>query len=190
MRKIKHLIHMSLDGYANAPDGNFEWMVYNDEIEKYAHDLIHNTGDAVLWGRNTFEGMKTYWPTVLGNSGSSPAELEHANWLNHSTKYVVSTTLTEAELGWENTVVLGENFAEEIAKIKQQPGKDILIMGSLALVRSLREHGLIDEFYINVNPKTLGGGTPLFAPSEQEQLNLVEARTLQGGVVALQYTRV
>ena len=189
MRKIKHLIHMSLDGYAAAADGNFEWMVYNDEIEKYAHDLIHNTGDAVIWGRNTFEGMKTYWPTVLGNPGSSPAELTHANWLNQSTKYVVSSTLDAAELGWENTTLLGANFAEEIAKIKQQPGKDILIMGSLALVQNLRQHGLVDEFYINVNPKTLGGGTPLFAPGEQEQLNLVEARTLQGGVVTLQYTR-
>lgn len=189
MRKIKHLIHMSLDGYANAADGNFEWMVYNDDIEKYAHDLIHDTGDAVIWGRNTFEGMKMYWPTVLGNSGSSPAERNHATWLNQSTKYVVSTTLTEADLGWENSRLLGANFVEEITKIKQQPGKDILIMGSLKLVQSLREHKLIDEFYINLNPKTLGGGTPLFAPGEQELLNFVEAHPLQGGVVALRYER-
>lgn len=189
MRKIKHLIHMSLDGYANAPDGNFEWMVYNDEIEQYAHDLIHNTGDAVLWGRNTFEGMKFYWTTVLGSPGSSAAERNHATWLNQSTKYIVSSTLDAAGLDWENTTLLGANFVEEVAKIKQQPGKDILIMGSLALARTLREHGLVDEFHINVNPKTLGGGIPLFAPGEQAQLTLVKAQALQGGVVALHYNR-
>ena len=189
MRKLKHLIHASLDGYASAPDGSFDWILYNDEIEKYAHDLIHNTTDAVLWGRNTFEGMRSYWSTVPGNPGSSPAELNHANFLNQSHKYVVSTTLKEADLGWDKTVLLGENFAEEVAKIKQQPGKDIVIMGSLKLAESLRRHGLIDEFYINVNPTTLGGGTPLFSAGEQQKLNLLDVGKLKGGVVTLRYER-
>ena len=188
MRKIKHLIHMSLDGYAAAADGNFEWMAYNNEIEKYAHDVIHDTTEAVIWGRNTFEGMRMYWPTVPGNPGSSPAEVNHANWLNQSNKYVVSTTLKEADLGWEKTMLLGKNFAEEIAMLKQQPGKDIVMMGSLTLARALRQHDLIDEIYINVNPTTLGGGVALFAAEEQQKLTLVETRTLGDGVVALQYT--
>ncbi len=189
MRKIKHLIHVSLDGYAAAADGSFDWITYNDEIEKYAHDLIHNTTDSVLWGRNTFEGMRMYWPTVPGNPESSPAEQNHVHWLSQSTKYVASKTLAAADLGWEKTVLLGEPVAEEVAKIRQQPGGDIIMMGSVALAKSLRQHELIDEFFINVNPRVLGGGTPLFEAGEKLSLTLVESRSLKGGVVTLHYAK-
>ena len=78
---------------------------------------------------------------------------------------------------------------EEVAKIKQEPGKDIMIMGSLKLAQALRQHGLIDEFHINVGPLVLGGGTSLFGAGETLKLNLVDAKNLKGGVVALHYAK-
>jgi len=185
MRKVIFLMHVSLDGFVAGPNGEMDWIVYDDEVEKYSHDL-HDTTDAAIYGRATYEMMAGYWPTVLDNPNSQPGERNHAHWLEGATKIVASRTLKHAD--WENTVIIGENLAEEMAKIKQQSGRDLWLLGSPGLAQSFMRLGLIDEYRLNVNPIVLGAGKPLFARQDEAlKLTLLEARTFKRGVVGLRY---
>lgn len=188
MRKIIALFHLSLDGFAAGPDEGLEWISYDDELEQSAHSL-HAMTDAVIWGRVTYQVMASYWLTVPGNPGSTAAELDHANYLEHATKIVVSRTLDRIE--WnnaKNTVLIKDNIAEEINRIKQQPGKDIWFLGSPTLAQTFMKLDLIDEYRINVNPIVLGSGRPLFAGVTRKfPLKLLESKTFKSGVVALRY---
>ena len=188
MRKIISLIHLSLDGFAAGPNDELDWIAYDEELEQDAHAL-HALTDAVIWGRRTYEGMASYWLTIPGNPASTPAELEHARWLDGATKIVVSRTLERID--WNdthNTVLIKENVAEEINKIKQQPGKDVWFLGSTMLAQTFMQLDLIDEYRININPKVLGRGKPLFAGVTREiPLKLLESKTFKSGVVALRY---
>jgi dihydrofolate reductase len=129
---------------------------------------------------------------VPGNRDSTPAELEHAQFLDGATKIVVSRTLDRVAWGdAQNTVLIKDNIADEINKIKQQPGKDIWFLGSTALAQTFMQLDLIDEYRININPIVLGRGKPLFANVTREfPLKLLEAKTFQSGVVALRYEPV
>ena len=188
MRKVISMIHLSLDGLAAGPNDELDWISYDSELEQYAHSL-HAITDSVIWGRRTYEGMAGYWLTVPGNPESTPAELEHARWLDNATKIVVSRTLDHIE--WNNatnTVLIKDNIADEINKIKQQPGKDIWFLGSVALFQTFMQLDLIDEYRININPTVLGQGKPLFANITRNiPLKLLEAQTLKSGVVTLRY---
>jgi dihydrofolate reductase len=142
------------------------------------------TADATIFGRRTYQMMEGFWPTVPGNPASSPSEVEYANWLNNAAKIVLSRMLGSSR--WENTVIIREDAAEEIAKIKTQPGQNILMFGSGAAAQMLMQHNLIDEYRINVNPVVLGKGKPLFGEARLK-LKLLEARSFPGGVAALRY---
>ena len=191
MRKIISMIHLSLDAMASGPNDELDWISYDEELEQYAHSM-HDITDAVIWGRKTYELMAGYWLTVPGNPGSSPAELEHARWLENATKIVVSRTLERID--WnnnQNTVLIKDNIAEQINKIKQQPGKDIWFLGSTNLMQTFMQLDLIDEYRLNINPTILGQGKPLFANvNHQVPLKLLESKTLKSGVVTLRYEPV
>ncbi|HEY7974808.1 MAG TPA: dihydrofolate reductase family protein [Ktedonobacterales bacterium] len=188
MRKIISMIHLSLDGFAAGPDDELDWIAYDDELERYAHSM-HAITDAVIWGRRTYQGMASYWLTVPGNPASTPAEREHARWLDDANKIVVSRTLDRVE--WndaQNVTLIKDNIADEINTIKQQPGKDIWFLGSVMLAQTFMQLDLIDEYRININPTVLGRGKPLFAEGDRAfPLKLLEARTFASGVVALRY---
>ncbi|HEX5439287.1 MAG TPA: dihydrofolate reductase family protein [Ktedonobacterales bacterium] len=188
MRKVISMIHLSLDGFAAGPNDELDWISYDDELEQYAHSM-HAITDAVIWGRRTYELMASYWLTVPGNPESTPAEFEHARYLDGATKIVVSRTLDRVAWGdAQNTVLIKDNIADEINKIKQQPGKDIWFLGSVALAQAFMQLDLIDEYCININPTVLGQGKPLFAGVTRAfPLKLLESRTLKSGVVALRY---
>jgi dihydrofolate reductase len=191
MRKVIAMIHLSLDGFAAGPNDELEWISYDSELEQYAHSM-HDLTDAVIWGRNTYQGMAGYWLTVAGNAGSSAAELEHAKFLENSTKIVVSRTLDRVEWGnTTNTVLIKDNIAEEINKIKQQPGKDIWFLGSRMLAQTFMQLDLIDEYRININPTVLGKGKPLFeGVTRNFPLKLLEAKIFKSGVVGMRYEPV
>lgn len=185
MRKIIMLIHVSLDGFAAPHDGSLDWITYTKELENYSYSL-HDSTDAAIYGGVTYEGMKSYWPTVLTDPNSDAGSLSHARWAEAATKIVISKTLTESD--WANTIFIGDNIAEEINKIKAQPGKNIWLLGSPSIARLFMQLNLIDEYRINVNPSLLGGGVPLFGELESiRPLKLLEARVMDGGVVALRY---
>lgn len=190
MRKVISLIHLSLDGLTSGPNDELDWISYDSELEASAHSM-HDFTDAVIWGRRTYEGMAGYWLTVPGNPDSTPAEREHARYLDNALKIVVSRTLDKVE--WNNnpkTLLIKDNIAEQINALKQQPGKDIWFLGSTMLAQTFMNLDLIDEYRININPIILGKGKPLFANITRKiPLKLLDSTTLKSGVVTLRYER-
>ena len=187
MRKVVLFLHASLDGIVEGPNGtmDIEWISYDGDLAKHADNLL-STVDTILWGRGTYHIMKDYWPAVPSNPSAKPSEVEHSKWLDRTTKVVFSSTLDNVD--WVNTRLVRDNTAEEIMKLKQQPGKDILILGSPGLGHSLMQLGLIDEFQITVSPIVVGRGKPLFKGIDDKlRLNLLDSKTLPSGVVCLHY---
>ena len=179
MRKVVAVELVSLDGVMASPE---EWAFSyaNDEMEE-ANAAGMAASDALLMGRVTYEQMATYWP-------NQPGGTPMVDYINSVPKFVVSTTL-EKPLEWNNsTLIDGNEFAEEIAELKRQSGKDITILGSAALVRSLLREGLLDELRLMVHPIVLGGGKRLFdGGGDRKPLELVDSRTFKTGVLFLTY---
>ncbi|MEQ8672711.1 MAG: dihydrofolate reductase family protein [Aggregatilineales bacterium] len=188
MRKIIFLMHVSLDGFVATTEGDMSWLIYNKEIEAYSHDL-HASTDVAIYGRVTYEMMAGYWPTVLEDPNAGEADLNHARWANDATKYVVSETLESVD--WVNTVIIKDNIKEAFTKLKNQPGKDMWLLGSPRLAQSLMELDLIDEYRLNINPVILGSGMPLFKDGAQRKnLELVKTTNFDGGVIGAIYVPV
>jgi dihydrofolate reductase len=186
MRKVISFMHLSLDGFVQGPnDWDLSFLTYDQELEKHAKDLL-STVDTVLWGRVTYLGMYNYWPTVPSNPSASQHEIEHAQWIDKTTKVIFSTTLEKTE--WNNSRLVKDNIEEEITKLKQQPGKDIMIIGSPRFTHSLMQLGLIDEFQITVHPVALGSGVPLFKDLKDKiKLKLIAGKIFNSGVLGLGY---
>jgi dihydrofolate reductase len=135
------------------------------------------SADLLVFGRRTYQGMAEYWPT---------ATEQVADIMNSISKVVFSGTLDKSD--WNNTRLIKSKAEEEVARLKQQPGKDMLIFGSADLSATLMRHGLIDEFRLGVVPVVLGGGNPLFKPAPGRlPMKLLEARPLKSGCVILRY---
>ena len=185
MRKVILFMHMSLDGFVAGPNGEMDWIAVDDEIFAEAIAL-QPSADTALFGGTLYQEMAGYWPTVPGNPQSSPSDLEHAKWLNNSHKVVLSTTLERAD--WENTRVVRGHIAEEIAALKAQPGKHLMLFGGATMAQTFMRLGLIDEYRLNVNPVILGGGKSLFGSLKDSlRLKRVSSKAYSNGVVGLVY---
>ena len=179
MRKLVAVELVSLDGVMEAPE---EWAFSysNDEMEE-ANASGMAAADAMLLGRVTYQELASYWPY------QDSADQPFTDYLNNTPKYVVSTTLEEP-LGWQNSTLIKKNVAEEIARLKRQPGKDIGIVGSGTLVRSLLREDLLDELRLMVHPIVLGSGKRLFEDGGgRKALELVDSKTFSTGVLYLTY---
>jgi dihydrofolate reductase len=185
MRNLVFFMHATLDGFVAGVNGELNWASLNDEIFDFV-DTLTAKADAALYGRVTYELMESYWPTAAQQPHATKHDKNHAAWYKNVAKIVLSRTLRTDSL--ENTIVINENLKEHILQIKQQEGKDILIFGSPRASHSLLKEGLIDEFWIFVNPVLLGQGKPLFSSvMELTKLKLLESKTFSSGVVALHY---
>ena len=185
MRNVVSFTHISLDGFAAGPNGELDWMSYDEELEKYAEGIVSTVGSP-LYGRVTYQLMESYWPTVLKNPAATPHEIAHARWLENVEKVVFSKSLAKVE--WNNTTLIKDNIVEEVSKLKQQPGKDLVIFGSPSLAHSFMELDLIDEYQLTLNPVLLGSGIPIFEKIKSKtDLKLLEAKTLSSGVLGLHY---
>ena len=174
MRKLVITEFMSLDGVIENPAWTFPY--WNDDIAAFKGEESEST-DALLLGRVTYEGFAAAWPT---------SEDEGAEYFNGVRKYVVSTTLKNAD--WNNSVIISDNVVEEIAKLKEQDGKDITVHGSGKLAQSLLENGLVDRVRLLVYPVVLGQGQKLFVDGMTATFKLVETKPMgDGGVVAMIY---
>jgi dihydrofolate reductase len=179
MRKVIALELVSVDGVMEKPE-EWSFSYSNDEMaEANASGMADS--DAMLLGRVTYEEFASYWP--YQNSADQP----FTDYLNDTPKYVVSTTLEEP-LEWQNSTLIKGNVAEQIAKLKRQPGKDITILGSATLVGSLLADDLLDELRLMVHPVVLGRGKRLFEEgSDLKALELVGSKTFSIGVLYLTY---
>lgn len=185
MRKLVLFMHVSLDGYASDSNGGLGWIPYNEEIEKYAEEVVAEVGSPV-YGRETYRLMESYWPTVLNDPDATRHEAEHAKWLQEVKKIVISGTMDKAE--WNNTMLIKGNIAEEIKALKEQPGKNLVIFGSPGAAKTLLELGLIDEFLLTICPVILGGGKSIFdGGAEKIKLKLLSSRTFKSGIIATRY---
>lgn len=186
MRKIIVSEFVSLDGVLEDPGGaeksrhgGWTWGYWNDEIGKFKLDEILATG-ALLLGRVTYQGFAAAWPSMKDEQG-------FADRMNNLPKHVVSTTLEK--LDWNNSRQIKGNIAEEVSKLKQQPGQDILILGSGELVRELMRLDLLDEYRLLVYPIVLGSGKRLFGNEINKMFKLIETKPFSSGVVLLRYQR-
>jgi dihydrofolate reductase len=185
MRKLVLFAHMSLDGFAGDKNGGLGFLTYNGELQQFADELMKTVG-APVYGKNTYHLMEGYWPTLLNDPNASEYEVKHAQWVQEIPKIVFSTTLESAD--WNNTTLIKDNIVEEVNKLKQQPGKDLVIFGSPGLAKSLMNLGLIDEYQLTLHPIILGEGNSLFDGNTQlSNLKLLESKTLGSGVVTLHY---
>ncbi len=186
MRKVIVSEFVSLDGVIEDPSWTFQFS--SEEQERFKFDELA-ASDALLLGRVTYEGFAAAWPNMMEQyRGPRRAALgEFADMMNGYPKFVVSTTLEEP-LGWNNSALIKGNVAEEVSRLKRQPGKDILIFGSADLVNTLMQRDLIDEYRLMVFPVVVGSGKRLFGDgSDTTVLRLVETKTFGSGVVVLTY---
>jgi dihydrofolate reductase len=185
MRKLVVSEWISLDGVFDA-DTMKQWFhPYDSEDRQGRITELVLASDAFLFGRVTYEMLAGYWPKVKNND---KGDLEIANRLNSSPKYVVSSTLKMAE--WSNSAIVKENVVKEITNLKQQAGHDILVFGSATLVESLMDADLVDEYRLLVHPIIMGSGKRAFKDGmATTKLKLGETRTLSSGVLSLCYQR-
>ena len=185
MRNLIFFMHTSLDGFVAGPNGEMDWINIDDTIFDFVATMT-DKADTALYGRVTYEMMQSYWPTAGEQPNASKHDKEHSAWYNKVSKIVLSKTISEK--GLDNTIVISDQLADNINKIKKQDGKNILIFGSPGASQSLLNQGLIDEFWLFVNPIILGQGMPLFKDiTGTTKLKLVESKTFACGVIALHY---
>jgi dihydrofolate reductase len=185
MRKVIYSMGASLDGFIAGPDGEIDWSAPDDELHRFHNEQVRELG-AHLCGRRLYETM-VYWETADENPSAGETQLEFARIWKSLPKIVFSTTLEQVE---GNTRLARDGVAEEVARLKEQPGKDVAV-GGAGLASTLAELGLIDEYRLFVSPVVLGGGTPyLPALDKRIELELVETRTFGSRVVYLRYRRV
>ncbi|MDX6415249.1 MAG: hypothetical protein QOH23_2659 [Gaiellaceae bacterium] len=184
MSKIVVSEFISLDGVIEDPGGaeGFEhggWTFpyWSAEIGKFKWEELF-ASDSMLLGRITYEGFAAAWPSRTDEQG-------FAERMNSLPKFVVSTTLAEAE--WHNSTVVKGDVAAEIAKLKDQSGGDILVAGSAQLVQTLAQNDLVDEYRLLVYPVVLGSGKRLFGDGKRADLELRETRSFDSGVVLASY---
>jgi len=180
MRKVVASELMSLDGVVESPE-KWHFPYFNDEMAE-AITAAMAASDAMLLGRVTYEEFAAFWP-----SQSSEDDQETTDYMNNTPKFVVSKSLEEP-LEWNNSALIKGEVAEEISKLKEQPGKDISISGSPTLVRSLLEEDLLDELRLMLHPIVVGSGKRLFEEgSDQKALELLDSKTFSTGVLYLTY---
>jgi len=176
MRKIVANFYLSLDGVMEAPD-KWTFPYFNDQLGQ-AVAAGFASSDALLMGRVNYQEWAAYWPA----STDQPI----ADVMNNIRKYVVTTTLDTVE--WNNSTLIKGDLAEEITKLKQQPGKNIAMSGSATLAEWLLHEGLLDELRVMVHPIVVGQGRRLFTDGKPQQtLELVDSKTYRTGVVDLTY---
>jgi dihydrofolate reductase len=178
MRKVVASLFISLDGVTESPD---KWQFEFDDDMMAAMTAAIAGIDTILLGRVTYDEWFPYWPT----STDEP----FASFINTTPKVVVSTTLDKVEWGqWDKITRIKGNLAEEIAKLKQQPGKSLGVSGSPTLVRSLLKQDLLDELQLLIHPVVAGSGKRLFKDGDDlKRLKLVDTKVTSSGCVIVTY---
>jgi dihydrofolate reductase len=182
MPKLYSFNMVTLNGFFEGPEPwSIDWHNADAEFNDFSIEQLNTIG-TILFGRKTYQGMANYWPT--------PAAVEAdpvvAGAMNSLPKIVFSRTLQTAD--WNNSRLIKDNIAEEITRLKQEPGKDLALFGSANLMSTLMKLNLIDEHRVMVNPVVLGSGTSLFQGVDGRlNLKLDNARTFKSGNVLLTY---
>jgi dihydrofolate reductase len=188
MRNVVLWIGMSFDGFTSGPDERLDWLVPHviTPQAEMVFSRLRERCDTVLVGRVNYEGFFGYWPKVKDDPKASPTDVAISRWLDDIPKVVFSRTLREVK--WKNSRLAREEATDEVAALKREAGKDIIIQNSTRLTRSLLAAGLVDELHIMVVPVVLGSGRALFSGLPgQIDLALVEQTRFDNGTFAVRY---
>lgn len=189
MRKLVLQEFISLDGLVAGPNGSVDFIpaaMQGDRHFGKDQVALMDATDTLVLGRATYEMFSGYWPHVTEGE-----EQAFADKFNALRKIVFSKTLKRAPWGkWGDARIVRDNIVDEVARLKRQPGKNVLVSGSVSIARSLIDHGLIDEYRLVVCPVVLGKGLPLFRDGMQSiSMNLVDVHALDRGAVSAIYAR-
>ena len=178
MRQVIVSNIMSLDGYYEGPGGDVMALPFDQGFNEYNAERLR-AADTLLLGRKSYEGFKSYWPPVADNPDVTPVEREISRLNGAIEKVVVSDSLTPDQTApWHNTRIIRRADAhEEVAKLKDVPGREILVFGSHTLWNDLLAHGLVDELHLMIGPGVLAAGTPAFESQPPVSLRLMDTRT-------------
>ena len=196
MRKLVVSNAMSLDGYYEGPGKNvmalfdYRWDYPTDEgFDAYNAERLR-AADTLLLGRVSYDGFKSFWPSVADDPNATPIQREISRLNNAIDKVVISDSLTSEQTApWHNTrIIRRAEVHAQIAELKRQTGRDILVFGSHTLWRDLLAHDLVDELHLMIGPVVIGAGTPVFDGPPNASLRLIETRTWDAsGNVLVQY---
>ncbi len=185
MRKLKLQVQMSVGGYVAGPNGELDFMTWKSDnrLLEYINSLT-DSSDTILLGRKMTDGFIDYWTKVL-NDPKNP-EYSFAKKMIDTPKVVFSKTLRTST--WTNTTLASGDLTDEIAKLKNRPGKDIIVYGGASFVSSLIKEGLIDEYHLFIHPAAIGNGMTIFsALGKKQSLSLQSATSYDCGVTVLVY---
>jgi len=183
MRKVILGVAVSLDGFIEGPNGEYDWCLTDQD---YGMKAFFERIDAVFVGRKTYEMMDGYWPTAGDQPDASKHDIEHSTWYNKVQKVVISNTLVGKSL--KNVTVLNKDFAKEINALKKEQGQNIVSFGSPGAIHTLMQDNLVDEYWLFVNPVILGKGIQYFDNFKNKvNLKLVESHQFKSGVIGLHY---
>jgi dihydrofolate reductase len=186
-RKLIVTMWMTLDGFISGPNNEMDWVTsrYDAEMGKYENELV-DSADTLILGRVTYQSFAGAWPNVPDNPSVSEGEKEYARKLNAMQKIVFSKSLEQVE--WNNSRLMKDLYREEITRLKEEPGKDMLIYGSASIVQVLTNAGLIDEYQLLIYPVILGSGKPLFKDIHNRvNLKLFSSVLHPSGVILMTY---
>lgn len=176
---------MSLDGFVAGTNGELDGFENASEHLNFLNKLLHSA-DSIMLGRVTYEMFDSYWPDMEANPTSSVDEKYYSKWYNKVSKIILSTTLNP--LKEEKAMFIQNDSISTIKKLKAEPGKDILLFGSLTVGQLLAQENLIDEYWIYINPVIFGTGIRMFDTNTTlTRLKLLETKTISNGEVALHY---
>ncbi|MCF6471307.1 dihydrofolate reductase [Nonomuraea sp. MG754425] len=185
MRKIVVSMWTTLDGFVAGPRDEMDWLLIDDQMLKYERELVEGSGSLLL-GRITHTDFAGHWPRAAHDPGETDGVREYARRVDTMEKIVVSASGNIA--AWQNTRKLEDVDPDEITGLKRGPGGDIVVYGSLAVIRSLVELRLVEEFHLLVHPVALRDGKALFENGRPPQrLELVSAEPFTSGVVLMKY---
>jgi dihydrofolate reductase len=183
MRKLKLQMQMTINGYVAQPDGKNDWMTWNpdEELTAFMSSML-DTSDTLLLGRKTAESIIKFWEKTADENPNHP----FAKKIADIPKVVFTKTLNKSD--WNTTTLAKGNLAEEIANLKKQNGKDILVFGGAGFVSSLIKEGLIDEYHLIVNPTAISNGMTIFNSLDGiQKFTPIQAKLYSGGKTVLSY---
>ena len=194
MRKVILSMQMTLDGFSTGPNDEMDYLppFTNDMMWKDLHEEMWSNleaADTFILGRRTYQIWEKYWPAAASNPQSTESDKRFSRFADETQKIVISNTLDRVE--WKKTRLIKDNIAEEIQKLKQQLGKNLIVAGGATVAQTFASLGLIDEYLIVVHPVILGKGKLLLKDlNVRQNLKLIGTRTFNSGAVELIYSRI
>ena len=185
MKKLKLQVQMTVDGFVAGPNGELDWMQWNwsDDIKNYVSELTDSV-DTILLGRKMTDGFISHWTNVIADPNNE--EYDAAKKFVDYPKVVFTKTVDIHN--WINTTLAKGDLAEEVNRLKEQRGKNIIVYGGASFVSSLIKNNLIDEYYLFINPTAIGKGMEIFNKVENKmELKLVNSSAFECGVIVNKY---